>query len=179
MSRDHRLLQRAQRAGAVVMAMAAWSAATATAARSPLVPSPVAHAIIRLADGDAFLPTFLPAGYRYAAWKKDAFRAVPAFDEDWFEVTFKRGGARLTWKVKLANPDPGANPCSALSIGHARAGLQTVYWAAVDRGSRTQDSWMCAPSPDGKLLRFDVIDYGPSLTLATARRVVSSARSLS
>jgi hypothetical protein len=138
----------------------------------------VAHAISRLADGDAFLPTFLPPGYRYAAWKKDAFRAVPMFDEDWFEVTFKRGGdARLTWKVKLANPDPGANPCRALSIGHATAGRQTIYWAAVDKHSRSQDSWTCLTSSDGKLLRFDVIDYGPSLTLATARRVLLSARS--
>jgi hypothetical protein len=179
MSRDHRLLQPAQSAGVVLMAVAACSAATATAARSPLVPSPVAHDISRLADGDAFLPTFLPAGYRYAAWKKDAFRAVPLPDEDWFEVTFKRGGARLTWKVKVANADPGANPCGALSIGHATAGRQTVYWAAVDKGSRSQDSWMCVASSDAKLLRFDVIDYGPRLTLATARRVVSSARSLS
>lgn len=177
MSRDHRLRQRAQSAGVVLMAMAACSAATATAAPSPLVPSPVAHAISRLADGDAFLPTFLPAGYRYSAWKKDAFRVVPQIDEDWFEVTFKRGGARLTWKVKVANPDPGANPCGSLSIGHAKAGRQTVYWAAVDKGSRSQDSWMCVASSDGKLLRFDVIDYGPSLTLATARRVLLSAKS--
>jgi hypothetical protein len=176
---DHRLLKRAQCAGVVLMTMAACSAATATAARSPLVPSPVARAISGLADGDAFLPTFLPAGYRYAAWKKDTFRAVPQADEDWFEVSFKRGGAHLTWKVKVANPDPGANPCGALSIGHAKAGRQTVYWAAVDKGSRSQDTWTCVASSDGKVLRFDVIDYGPSLTLATARRVVSSASSLS
>ena len=179
MSSDRRLLEPAQSAAVVLMAVAACCASTSSAARSPLVPSPVAHAISRLADGDAFLPTFLPAGYRYAAWKKDAFRAVPLPDEDWFEVTFRRGGTRLTWKVKVANADPGANPCGALSIGHATAGRQTVYWAAVDKASRSQDSWMCVASPDGKLLRFDVVDYGPSLPVATARRVVSSARSLS
>jgi len=176
---DRRLLEPAQSAAVLLMAVAACCASTASAARSPLVPSPVAHAISRLADGDAFLPTFLPPGYRYAAWKKDAFRAVPLPDEDWFEVTFRRGGARLTWKVKVANADPGANPCGSLSIGHATAGRQTVYWAAVDKASRSQDSLMCVASSDGKLLRFGVVDYGPSLTVATARRVVSSARSLS
>ena len=124
------------------------------------------------------MPTFIPPGYRYAAWKKDAFRAVPQYDEDWFEVTFKRGdGARLTWKVKLANPDPGANPCGSLSVGHATAGQQTIYWAAVDKGSRSRDSWTCLTSTDGKFLRFDLIDYGPRLALPTARRVIASAKS--
>jgi hypothetical protein len=176
---DRRVLKRAPCAGLVGVAMAACSVATATGARSPLVPSPVAHAISRVAGADAFLPTFLPPGYRYAAWKKDAFRAVPLPDEDWFEVTFKRAnGARLRWKVKVANSDPGANPCGSLSIGHATVGRQTIYWAAVDKDSHSQDSWTCLNSSDGKVLRFDVIDYGPSLTLATARRVVSSASSL-
>ena len=152
-------------------------AATAAASRPPVVPSAVAHAIGRLADGDAYLPTFLPAGYRYAAWKKETFRAVPVADEDWFKVMFKRGGARLTWNVKLANPDPGANPCRALSVGHAAVGRQTVYWAAVDKDSRSQDSWTCITSADGKVLRFDVIDYGPSLGLASVRRMITSAAS--
>jgi hypothetical protein len=178
MSIDRRDLRRAL-CVALGLSMTACSAGTATAAGSPLVPSPAAHAISRVAGADAFLPTFLPPGYRYAAWKKDAFRAVPLYDEDWFEVTFKRsGGARLTWKVKLANPDPGANPCGALSIGHAIAGRQTIYWAAVDKDTRSQDSWTCLTSSDGKFLRLDLIDYGPHLTLATARRVLSSARSL-
>ena len=159
----------------LLLAMAASCAATANAASLPQVPSSVKRSIERLAGDDAFLPAFLPAGYRYASWKKDAFRVVPFPDEDWFEVTFKRGGARLTWKVKVANSDPGANPCGALSIGHAKAGRQTVYWASVDKASRTQDSWTCLSVPDGKYLRFDLIDHGPSLTLATARRVLASA----
>jgi hypothetical protein len=173
---NHRLTQ-ARSVAVVLTALMACSAVTA--ARSPLVPSPVAHAISSLAGADAFLPTFLPAGYRYASWKKEAFRAVPVADEDWFEVTFKRGAAHLMWNVKVANADPGANPCGALSIGHATAGRQTVYWAAVDKGSRSRDAWTCLLSSDGKMLRFDLIDYGPSLTLATARRVVSSATALS
>jgi hypothetical protein len=139
----------------------------------------VAHAISRLAGTDAFLPTFVPPGYRYDAWKKDAFRVVPQFDEDWFEVSFKRAdGARFTWKVKVANADPGANPCGALSVGHATVGRQIVYWAAVDKGTRSRNSWTCQLASDGKLLRFDLIDHGPSLTLTTARRMVSSARPL-
>src|SRR5262249_25432515 len=54
--------------------------------------------------------------------KKESFRVVPVADEDWFAVTFKRGSAHLIWNVKVANPDPGANPCGALSIGHATSG---------------------------------------------------------
>src|SRR5260221_8430348 len=126
-------------ASAVFVAVGACSSATATAASTRPVPPAVTHAIQQLAGSDAFLPSLLPAGYRYASWKKDAFRAVPLATEAWFEVTFKRGSARLTWQVTVGLPE-GEQACGGLSAGHASARGRTVYWAYVDKAARSQDS---------------------------------------
>jgi hypothetical protein len=149
--------------GAIGLAL--WAGAAAAAP----VPAGSAKAIRAFAGGNAFLPAFVPSGYRYTSWKKDSNVALPAPGQPWFEVHFAAGSGRLVWQVTYWSPD---QPCPTLSVGQARVGSRTVYWSHVENGS--SDAWTCVNTSDGKELRLDVFDAGPKLALAVERRIVAS-----
>jgi hypothetical protein len=78
----------------------------------------------------AYLPSAVPAGYRYASWKdfspSGAPTSVPSPAPRWYQVVFQDGAATIAWTVSLATEYQSA--CNSSVSGHKRMHHGTVAW---------------------------------------------------
>jgi hypothetical protein len=154
-------------------------AAVATAGRpSVAIPSSVSRAMRHALGPSAYVPTFLPAGYRFAGWKNESPNVAPFPGATWFVVKFARGPDQLVWSVTVTAGAGGDQSCSALSIGHATVGGQATYWGALTTydplggGPKGRHVWRCVNSSDGRRLVLDAFDQGARLPIPVMSRIV-------
>ena len=157
------------------------SAAGATAAGP--VPSAAAASIRKVAGSSAFLPTSVPGGYRYAAWKNESPNGIPSPDNPWFVVTFAHGSSRLLWTVFTLSPAADEDRCNALSAGHASVGGQSIYWSGLTTydplgsGPKGRHVWRCLNSPGGgNRIKLDAFDEGGKVAIPVVSRIVARSR---
>ena len=118
-------LGRVLSAAALAVIGALTLGASAVAASAPL---PVtAGKAVRAAAGDAaYVPTSLPAGYRFVRWKDATGGRPPLPGQAWFVVTFRHGAVPLLWTVTLASGAADEQVCDVASVGHSTVSGQVV-----------------------------------------------------
>ncbi len=137
------------------------------------VPASVANQIHALAGQDAYLPTFLPPGYRYVSWKKELANGRTHTDQPWFEVDFKKGAAKLAWDVAVWSKIVCGTSAIGGEAGSATFGGQTGYWGAtaaeinkksgIVGGPNGRNFWSCETSTGGDDLLVFVYSNSPTL----------------
>jgi hypothetical protein len=164
--------------GVAGIARPAW-----TGQPSVAIPSSVSRAISQAFGPSAYVPTFLPTGYRFAGWKNESPNVAPVPGAPWFVVKFEHGAARLFWTVSVTPGAGGDQRCSDLSIGHATVGGQATFWgplttyAPLEGGPKGRHVWRCVNSSDGRRLILDAFDQGVRLSIPVMSRIVARSSS--
>jgi hypothetical protein len=164
------------------LAVASWLVAGVEASRPvPAAPTKWSQMV---AGPNAYLPTSLPAGYRYAGWKNENTNDTELAEQTLFLVTFADGKARLVWTVSTPSPAAGEGRCGAHTAGHAKVAGKTVYWSGLTTydppadGPKGRHVWRCVDSPDGRNnVKLDVFDQGGSLSIPVLSRLVALSTS--
>src|SRR4051812_40638391 len=145
---------------------------------SATIPASASKAMRQAIGASAYLPSFLPVGYRFAGWKNESPNVAPVPGAPWFVVKFEHGAARLVWTVSVTPGAGGDQRCDALSIGHATVGGQATFWGPLttydplEGGPKGRHVWRCVNSSDGRRLVLDAFDQGARLPIPVMSRIV-------
>jgi len=167
----------------VATGVAGLARPAATGRPSAAVPSSVSRAMRQVLGPSAYVPTFLPAGYRFAGWKNESPNVAPLPGATWFVVKFAHGSDRLVWSVIVTAGAGGDQRCSDLSIGHANVVGQATFWSALTTyaplggGPKGRHVWRCVNSSDGRRLILDAFDQGARLPIPVMSRVAARSAS--
>lgn len=118
---------------------AASAAAAGGASAAPAVPLYVQGLIAQRAGDLAYVPTRLPAGYRYGRFQvaRGPTEVVLRF------VRARPGGVRPTWfVVRVRRQGAGPGSCAAGRQKTLQMGGNRVYWDG-------EAAWRCQPYPGG------------------------------
>jgi hypothetical protein len=139
------------------------------------VPAGVARQIGQLAGQDAFLPTHLPTGYHYVAWKNERRSGIPSPGQAWFTVTFGQGGSTIVWGVTVM--DKAALPCGGFSGGRESYDGRTAYWTGhtIFSKGHGRNYWTCISSGSGRLLFVSASPSDSSLPRDEGAEIAASA----
>ena len=154
-----------------------------TTTTGPVVPGSIARQIRALAGARAYLPAYLPSGYRYASWQPNT-----ALDNGprttLFLVTFGKGGQRLVWGVVVERGAATRIPCGASSAGHATTGGQTAYWSLTGTEAQKKyggkvrkgrNFWTCRIASNGDHLFIVLSSTSEAFDTSTGARMAASA----
>jgi hypothetical protein len=145
---------------------------------SAAIPASASKAMRQAIGPSAYLPSFLPVGYRFAGWKNASPNVTPVPGAPWFVVTFTSGTVRLLWTVTVTPGAQGDQRCSDLSIGHATVAGQETFWGPLttydplEGGPKGRHVWRCVNSADAKRLILDAFDQGARLSISVMSRIV-------
>jgi hypothetical protein len=163
----------------LLLCLAQLASASVTAS----TPQTVENSVRKLASQAAYLPTSLPAGYRFLAWKNESPNHIPQVDERWFMVTFDHRGIRLLWTVTVIDAEPGIDACQATSVGHSKLAGKTIYWGPLETyeplgsGAKGRHVWRCINAPGGGIgaIKLDAFDQHAALPIPETEGVVARA----
>jgi hypothetical protein len=159
-------------------------AATKRVRAAPVVPTAVAVKIRSLAGQAAYLPVFLPEGYRYTRWKRGVARGKPHDGQEWFLITFRTRSNSLVWGVTVESKKTASLPCGSFAAGHASFGGRTAYWsekgtqAAKRFGVKTspgRNFWTCRELPAGGALLILFSSSDETLPVTEGARIAATS----
>src|SRR5438105_941215 len=85
----------------VTVELAGVARSALTGQPSAAIPASASKAMRQAIGPSAYLPSFLPVGYRFAGWKNESPNVAPVPGAPWFVVKFEHGAARLVWTVSV------------------------------------------------------------------------------
>jgi hypothetical protein len=156
--------------------------ATAASSRRPAVPLRVQHAIgKRVGPLYAYVPTRVPAGFRYRWWDSGTSTDSPPTGirlNIWFSTIAAYAGADLGFQVSPASAEHGL--CAHLHhLGSYRLAGVDVWWTLADGTV----AWRCVKQ-DGRVIKLSARGWGradwgdAALTPAVRRHTRALARML-
>jgi hypothetical protein len=150
----------------LMLILSASLAASGSAASGPQVPTFTLHRIQTGVGDGAYLPTWVPAGYRYERWRYPGGKLI---------VSFRNRAAtdRFTFQVSRLPEDTA---CDLGGAFHRIIDLdgRSIYY----RGEAGEwIAWRCATSPRTRTTYLiEVHSRGPLSDLALARAAASAKR---
>ena len=154
-------------AAVVGIALVALAAACGGAARRPVVPIRIQHAIKKRTSVYDYVPTSMPKAFRYSSW---------SFSHNALTTFFQEQGAAAGNDISFSAFTRPGKLCANSPMRTFQTSSGTIYWS---RSNFDQEAWRCVAGPNDSLIQLTAASTAGVATAKTLALIAASGRKIS